>query len=115
MRSSRLAAATRRDLGHRRPRDQDGVSPVLIDLMRRGYVSALAMNGAGIIHDFEVALVGATSEDVDRSARPGRFGMAEETGRLLNQIIVDAAAQKRGFGQAVGIPLEAAPLIGTAV
>ena len=44
-----------------------GVSPVLIDLMRRGYVSALAMNGAGIIHDFEVALVGATSEDVDEA------------------------------------------------
>jgi hypothetical protein len=79
-----------------------GVSPVLIDLMRRGYVSALAMNGAGIIHDFEVALVGATSEDVDEALGPGRFGMAEETGRLLNQIIVDAAGQKRGLGQAVG-------------
>ena len=79
-----------------------GVSPVLIDLMRRGYVSALAMNGAGIIHDFEVALVGATSEDVDQALGPGRFGMAEETGRLLNQIIADAAEQKRGLGQAVG-------------
>jgi hypothetical protein len=79
-----------------------GVSPVLIDLMRRGYVSALAMNGAGIIHDFEVALAGATSEDVDEALGPGRFGMAEETGRLLNQIIADAAAQKRGLGQAVG-------------
>ena len=62
-----------------------GVSPVLIDLMRRGYVSALAMNGAGIIHDFEVALSGATSEDVDEALGPGRFGMAEETGRLLNE------------------------------
>lgn len=79
-----------------------GVSPVLIDLMRRGYVSALAMNGAGIIHDFEVALVGATSEDVDEALGPGRFGMADETGRLLNQIIADAARQKLGFGQAVG-------------
>ena len=58
-----------------------GVSPVLIDLMQRGYVSALAMNGAGIIHDFEVALAGATSEDVDEALGPGRFGMAEETGR----------------------------------
>jgi len=75
---------------------------VLIDLMRRGYVSALAMNGAGIIHDFEVALVGATSEDVDEALGPGRFGMADETGRLLNQIIADAARQKLGFGQAVG-------------
>ena len=79
-----------------------GVSPVLIDLMRRGYVSALAMNGAGVIHDFEIALVGATSEDVDEALGPGRFGMADETGRLLNQIIVDAARQKVGFGQAVG-------------
>ncbi|HLG59037.1 MAG TPA: hypothetical protein VI485_27090 [Vicinamibacterales bacterium] len=79
-----------------------GVSPVLIDLMRRGYVSALAMNGAGIIHDFEIALSGATSEDVDEALGPGRFGMAEETGRLLNEIIGRAAAAKHGLGQAVG-------------
>ncbi|MGH9238602.1 MAG: hypothetical protein ACRD3G_11245 [Vicinamibacterales bacterium] len=79
-----------------------GVSPVLIDLMRRGYVSALAMNGAGIIHDFEVALAGATSEDVDEALGPGRFGMAEETGRLLNQIIAEAAKEGLGLGQAVG-------------
>ncbi len=79
-----------------------GVSPVLIDLMQRGYVSALAMNGAGIIHDFEVALAGATSEDVDESLGPGRFGMAEETGTLLNQIAVAASGDGRGLGQAVG-------------
>lgn len=79
-----------------------GVSPVLIDLMRRGYVSALAMNGAGIIHDFEVALAGATSEDVDEALGPGRFGMADETGGVLNRVIVEAAEKKAGFGQAVG-------------
>jgi hypothetical protein len=79
-----------------------GVSPVLIDLMRRGYVSALAMNGAGIIHDFEVALAGATSEDVDEALGPGRFGMADETGRILNSVIAAAAEQKAGFGQSVG-------------
>jgi hypothetical protein len=79
-----------------------GVSPVLIDLMRRGYVSALAMNGAGIIHDFEIALSGATSEDVDEALGPGRFGMAEETGRLLNEIITEASRAQRGLGQAVG-------------
>jgi hypothetical protein len=78
-----------------------GVSPVLIDLMERGYVSALAMNGAGIIHDFEVALSGATSEDVDDTLGPGRFGMAEETGRLLNEAITRGADEKRGLGQSV--------------
>jgi hypothetical protein len=78
-----------------------GVSPVLIDLMRRGYVSAIAMNGAGIIHDFEVALSGATSEDVDESLGPGRFGMADETGRLLNAIVRGAVERKEGLGQAV--------------
>ncbi len=78
-----------------------GVSPVLIDLMERGYVSALAMNGAGVIHDFEIALSGATSEDVDEALGPGRFGMAEETGRLLNEIVGSASARGLGFGQAV--------------
>jgi hypothetical protein len=79
-----------------------GVSPVLIDLMRRGFISALAMNGAGIIHDFEIALSGATSEDVDEALGPGRFGMADETGRVLNQVIRDAADRRQGLGQAVG-------------
>jgi hypothetical protein len=78
-----------------------GVSPVLIDLMERGYVSALAMNGAGIIHDFEVALSGATSEDVDDTLGPGRFGMAEETGRMLNEAIRRGADRKMGLGQSV--------------
>ena len=78
-----------------------GVSPVLIDLMERGYVSALAMNGAGIIHDFEVALAGATSEDVDDALGPGRFGMAEETGRMLNEAIRRGAERKLGLGQSV--------------
>jgi hypothetical protein len=82
-----------------------GVSPVLIDLMHRGYVSALAMNGAGIIHDFEVALSGATSEDVDEALGPGRFGMAEETGTQLNAVISAAAATGQGLGQAVGAHL----------
>ena len=79
-----------------------GVSPVLIDLMRRGYVSALAMNGAGVIHDFEIALSGATSEDVDEALGPGRFGMAEETALQLNDVIRRAAEAQKGFGQAVG-------------
>ena len=57
-----------------------GLSPVLVDLAERGFVSAFATNGAGIIHDFEIAIGGATSEDVDETLGPGRFGMAEETG-----------------------------------
>ena len=79
-----------------------GVSPVLIDLMRRGYVSAIALNGAGVIHDFELALSGATSEDVDEALGPGRFGMAEETGRVLNATIRDGVRKGLGIGQAVG-------------
>src|SRR6185369_2079161 len=79
-----------------------GVSPVLIDLMERGYVSALATNGAGVIHDFEIALSGATSEDVDEALGPGRFGMAEETGRRLNAAINDGVTDGLGLGQGVG-------------
>ena len=78
-----------------------GVSPVLIDLMHRGFVSAVALNGAGIIHDFEIALSGATSEDVDESLGPGRFGMAEETGVLLNNAIRRGAELGQGLGQSV--------------
>jgi hypothetical protein len=78
-----------------------GLGPVLIDLMERGFVSAIATNGATVIHDFEVALVGATSEDVDEALGPGRFGMAEETGRLLNGAINDGVAAGLGVGQAI--------------
>jgi hypothetical protein len=79
-----------------------GLSPVLIDLMERGFVSALATNGAGIIHDYEIALAGATSEDVDAALGPGTFGMAEETGRGLNDAIAAGHAEGRGLGEAVG-------------
>jgi hypothetical protein len=79
-----------------------GLAPILIDLMERGLVSAIALNGAAVIHDFEIALVGSTSEDVDESLGPGRFGMAEETGRLLNGAISSGVADGLGFGQAVG-------------
>jgi hypothetical protein len=79
-----------------------GLSPVLVDLMERGYVSAIASNGAGIIHDFEIALAGSTSEDVDEALGPGHFGMAEETATLLNAAIVEGARDGLGLGQAVG-------------
>ena len=60
-----------------------GLSPILVDLMERGFISAIATNGAGIIHDFEIALSGGTSEDVDATLGPGTFGMAEETGTAI--------------------------------
>jgi len=78
-----------------------GLSPVLIDLMERGFVSGLATNGAGLIHDFEIALSGSTSEDVDETLGPGRFGMAAETGEQLNRVINEGVAAGLGIGQAV--------------
>ena len=78
-----------------------GLSPVLIELMERGFISALALNGAGVIHDFELALSGSTSEDVDESLGPGRFGMAEETGTSLNRAINDGVGRRLGLGQSV--------------
>ena len=80
-----------------------GLGPILVDLMQRGFVSAIATNGATVIHDFEVALSGATSEDVDETLGPGRFGMAEETGRMLNDAITRGVMDAGlGIGQAVG-------------
>jgi hypothetical protein len=87
-----------------------GLSPILVDLAERGYVSAFATNGAGIIHDFEIALAGSTSEDVDEALGRGRFGMADETGRLLNQAISDGVAKGMGLGRSVAAYLsETAP------
>jgi hypothetical protein len=79
-----------------------GLGPIIVDLMNRGFVSAIATNGAGIIHDFELALSGATSEEVDESLGSGRFGMAEETGSLLNAAINEGVRRGLGIGQAVG-------------
>lgn len=78
-----------------------GLAPVLIDLMERGFVSAIAMNGAGLIHDYEIAIGGATSEDVDTALGAGRFGMAEETGVGLNRAIADGVGRGLGLGQSV--------------
>ena len=84
-----------------------GLAPVIIELMERGFVSAVATNGAGIIHDFELALAGATSEDVQDALGTGRFGMAEETGTLLNAAINDGVKDGLGLGQAVARRLRA--------
>jgi hypothetical protein len=79
-----------------------GLSPVLIDLMDRGLLSALAMNGSCLIHDFEIALAGSTSEDVEAELQTGAFGMAEETGHEINQAIKDGAADGLGLGESLG-------------
>lgn len=79
-----------------------GLNPVIIDLMERGIISALALNGAGIIHDAELAMVGHTSEEVGERIGKGEFGMAEETGRYLNQAIMEGAENDKGIGSAVG-------------
>ncbi len=79
-----------------------GLSPVLIDLLKRGLITGVAMNGAGIIHDAEVAMVGRTSEDVDEVLGCGAFGMARETAEFLNGAIAWGAKQGLGLGQAVG-------------
>jgi hypothetical protein len=79
-----------------------GLSPLIIDLIRRKVVTAIALNGAGAIHDFELAFMGSTSEDVAAALADGSFGMAEETHRTLNQAIRDGAAKNLGLGEAVG-------------
>ena len=79
-----------------------GLGPVINDLMRRGFVSGIAMNGAALVHDFEIALSGGTSEDVDASLPTGEFGMATETGLFLNQIAVTASFNGIGYGEAAG-------------
>ncbi len=79
-----------------------GLSPILVDLMQQGIVTAVAMNGAGIIHDFELAFMGHTSEEVDAEIDEGRFGMAEETGRMLNEAIVRGADDREGLGESIG-------------
>lgn len=79
-----------------------GLSPVIIDLMEKGVINAVAMNGACIVHDFEIAYAGMTSEDVDAEIGKGEFGMSEETGRLLNNAIKSGAKKGRGIGKSVG-------------
>jgi hypothetical protein len=76
-----------------------GLAPVLLDLVDRGVVTHVAMNGSGAIHDYEVARFGATSEDVAAGLRDGTFGMAEETGREMNEAFVRGAARDQGMGE----------------
>ena len=79
-----------------------GLGPILSDLMRRGFITGIAMNGAALIHDFEIALAGNTSEDVEAALKHGQFGMAMETGQYLNDIAKLAARIRIGYGEAAG-------------
>jgi len=79
-----------------------GLAPILIDLMHRGFVSAIAANGSVLIHDAEIGMVGSTSEDVDATLSEGIFGGAEETGRLLNTAAQEGARDRIGLGEAMG-------------
>lgn len=99
-----------------------GLSPLLIALAKRGVITGFAFNGASSIHDFEIALIGETSEDVSASLQTGQFGMWEETGRLMNTAIQHAAETGVGMGEALGkqlvetnAPYNASSLLATGV
>jgi hypothetical protein len=79
-----------------------GLAPLIVDLMKRGFVSAIAANGSVLVHDSEIAMVGSTSEDVDATLSEGVFGGAEETAQLLNGAARDGANDQIGLGEAVG-------------
>ena len=79
-----------------------GMSLLIIDLMKKGIIRHIAMNGAGPIHDFELALIGETSEYVENTIEDGTFGMIEETGRILNEAIKEGAKNDWGYGYSVG-------------
>src|SRR5271168_4308894 len=83
-----------------------GLGDVLLDLMARGWISAFVMNGAASIHDFEIAIAGQTSEDVEAVLPDGRFGAAEETGREMNTAIAQGSHEGLGMGESLGKRLE---------
>ena len=88
-----------------------GLSPVIIELMRRQVVTHLAMNGSAAIHDYEVCRFGATSEDVAAGLRDGTFGMADETGRGLNEAFIAGQQEQMGMGEAVAEALSREPVL----
>ncbi len=86
-----------------------GLAPLLAELMRRGVVTHVAMNGSAAIHDYEIARFGATSEDVAAGLRDGTFGMADETGREMNEAFVNGMRAQEGMGEALGRALDSHP------
>lgn len=84
-----------------------GLSPILIKMVKDGYITSLATNGASVIHDFEIAAEGRTSEDVERALKEGKFGMAFETCSILNRLFTEAAQSKKPFCEVYGAYIEA--------
>ena len=112
--AQRIAAARNRDRaiiwalgGHV---IKTGLAPLFIRLLKEGFVTAIAVNGSVIIHDFEIAYCGSTSEDVEEQLASGAFGMARETGQFLNEAINQGADRDTGIGEAVGSYLQSCPL-----
>ena len=108
--AARIASARRRGkpvlLGMGAHPLKVGLSPLIIRLLEKGVLQGVAMNGAGIIHDFEIACAGRTSEDVAAEIGSGSFGMAEETGQWLNEAIRKGWEQGWGIGYAVGAMIQ---------
>ncbi len=94
-----------------------GLSSIVIDLLREGWITAVATNGAGMVHDFEIAWAGHTSEQVEESLGTGEFGMAEETGKILNKMAKEGVERGQGLGEAVGrgILKHSAPFAGQSI
>jgi hypothetical protein len=88
-----------------------GLAPLLVHLMERGVITHVAMNGSAAIHDFEIARFGGTSEDVAAGLKDGTFGMADETGREMNQAFIDGSERELGMGESLAIALEGATLV----
>ena len=86
-----------------------GLNPIILDSLRSGIVTAIALNGAGAIHDFELCFQGETSEDVQRGLNDGSFGMAEETGYMMNQAFREGAKAGKGAGEALGAAMTKFP------
>ncbi len=87
-----------------------GLSPVVIELIKRKIITCIALNGAGIIHDFEIALLGRTSEDVAKALRRGAFGMARETADFINRAVQEGVQEGLGLGNSVAQKISAAKL-----
>jgi len=84
-----------------------GLSPLIIELIEKDIITAIALNGAGIIHDFEISFIGATSEHVDENITDGTFGMAKETAEYINNSIKETADADKGIGEGVGGMIQA--------